>query len=84
MQTVLVQAFFSLDANLNGRRWIASPYYDFSYPYVEGIVTFEHYDNPRSQDDLWYKVIVITSSEKIGGVDMNDYEAVFQVYGLKD
>ncbi len=84
VQTGLVQAFFSLDANPNGRRWIALPYYDFSYSYVEGMVTFEHYENPGSPDDLWYKVIVIPSSAKIEGLNINDYEAVSAVYGLEE
>ena len=29
--TGLVQAYFFLDANLNTRRWIALPYFDFGY-----------------------------------------------------
>ena len=80
----LVQAFFSLDANPNNRRWIALPYFDFSYSYVEGMVTFESYDNSGSPDDLWYKVVVIPSSAKIDGVNMNDYEAVSTIYGLEE
>ena len=37
--TGLVQAYFSLDANPNTRRWIALPYVDFGYSYVQGFTT---------------------------------------------
>ena len=82
--TGLVQAYFSLDANPNTRRWIALPYYDFSYSYGQGFTTFEHYDNPGSPDDLWYKVVVIPQAARIDGLNLNDYEAVSTVYGLED
>ena len=82
ISTGLVQAYFSLDPNPTTRRWIALPYFDFGYSYFKDFVTFEHYDNPGSPDDLWYKVVVIPQAAKIEGVNLNDYEAVSTVYGL--
>ena len=82
--TGLVQAYFSLDANPTTRRWIALPYFDFGYSYVQNNVTFEHYDAPGSPDDLWYKIVVIPQAAKIDGVNLNDYEAVSAVYGIKE
>lgn len=83
VQTGLVQVFFSVDANPNGRRWFPLPYYDYSYSYVEGSVSFEINDATGTSDDLWYKVIVIPSTAKVKGVDMNDFEAVSTVYNIE-
>lgn len=79
----LVQAYFSLDANPETRRWIALPYYDYGYSYLENFVTFEVYDATGSPDDLWYKVVVIPASAKVSGVDLNDFEAVTAIYGIE-
>jgi len=84
VNTGSVQAYITGAAPTDSSVWSGLPGGNFSFRYKTDSITFLTPGFTGASFTTYYKVVVIPSSSKIDGVDLNDYEAVKTIYGIKE